>query len=124
MANKKYVCIICPNSCEVEASISGRDVRVSGNLCRKGEEYVRKEVFSPERGLTTTIPVRNGSLPMVSVKTSRPIPKEMLVKVMEELSHASAEAPVKVGDILVKDVLGTGVNVVATKNVNLRTEIR
>jgi len=59
MANKKYVCIICPNSCEIAVEYSGKDItRITGQGCKKGEEYVRKELTSPERGITTSVPVK------------------------------------------------------------------
>lgn len=118
--NKKYVCIICPNSCEMEVEYSGDEIKgITGNICDKGEEYVRKELFCPERGLTTTVKIRNGSLPLVSVKTSKTIPKELLMKIMKELSRVEVEAPVKIGDVLIKNILDTKADIIATKNISL-----
>lgn len=123
MVNKKYVCIICPNSCEIEVEYSRDKIkRISGNMCEKGEEYVRKEIFCPERGLTTTLRVKNGSLPLVSVKTSKAIPKEMMIKVMDEISNVEVEAPVKIGDIIIKNVLNTETDIIATKNINKKVK--
>ena len=118
--NKRYVCIICPNGCEIEVEYSGDEIKeITGNICDKGEEYVRKELFYPERGLTTTVKVKNGSLPLVSVKTSKTIPKELMMEVMKEISRLEVEAPIKIGDILIKNVLDTKADIIATKNISL-----
>jgi len=115
---KRFICITCPNGCEIEAEFDEKGIRnIKGNLCEKGEDYVRKEIFSPERGLATSVRVENGSLPLVSVKTSKPIPKGRIMDVMKEVGKLKASAPVKVGDILLEDILGTGADLVATKNV-------
>lgn len=125
MVSKKYICIICPNSCEIEVDHDNEknEIRkISGNICEKGEEYVRKEIFCPERGLTTTIAVRNGSLPLVSVKTSKPISKYIITRVMDEISDLEIEAPVSIGDVIVHNILNTGVDIIATRNINKKVK--
>jgi CxxC motif-containing protein len=118
---RRFICIICPNGCEVDVEYSGDGVeKISGNLCDKGEEYVRKEILSPERGLTSSVRVRNGSLPLVSVKTSKPVPREKIFGIMDEIADVEVEAPVKIGDVIVRDVLDTGADIIATKNVERR----
>ncbi len=118
MSNKRYICIICPNSCEIEAEYSGKNItKISGQTCKKGEEYVRKELTAPERGLTSSVPVHGGAMPLVSVKTSKTIPKELMQAAMEKISGAGMDAPVKIGDVVIKNILGTGADVIATKNV-------
>jgi CxxC motif-containing protein len=111
----KYVCIICPNGCEVEAEVAGKGVKVKGNACRRGEDYVRKEIFSPERGLTTTVLVKNGLIPLASVKLSKPIPKNKVLEAMREIKKLEFQAPVKIGQILAENICGTTANLVATK---------
>ncbi len=124
MPSKNYVCIICPNSCEIVADFSGKEVaKIIGQSCRKGEEYVRKEIVAPERGLTTTVPVKNGDAALVSVKASKTLPKELIPKAVSAVAKARAEAPVKIGDVIIKNVLGTGVDIVATKNVSRKAGI-
>jgi CxxC motif-containing protein len=124
MTSRKYVCIICPNSCEIEAEYSGKDIRkITGYSCKKGEEYVRKEIIAPERGVTTTVPVRNGLIPLVSVKSSKAIPKELMGKAVSEIAKARADAPVKIGDVIVKNILGTDADIVATKDVPRKRSI-
>jgi CxxC motif-containing protein len=118
MANKRYVCIICPNSCEIDVEYSGNTVtKITGQTCKRGDEYVRKELIAPERGITTSVPIRGGSIPLVSVRSSKTMPKELLPKVISEISRARVVAPVKIGDVIVKNVLGTGADIIATKNV-------
>jgi CxxC motif-containing protein len=118
MENKRYVCIICPNSCEIDVEYSGSNVtKITGHTCKKGEEYVRKELTAPERGITTSVPLSGGVVPLVSVRSSKAIPKELLPKVMQEISKTRANAPAKIGDVLIKNVLGTGADIIATKNV-------
>jgi len=118
---KKFICIICPNGSELEVRYSEKgSERVSGSLCGRGLDYVKKELFSPERSVTSSVEVRNGSLPLVSVKTSKPIPKEKIFAVMDEIAGIEVEAPIRIGDVIVKDVLGTGADIIATKNVDKR----
>jgi len=120
---KKFICIICPNGCEIEVRYSEKGIeKVSGNLCERGLDYVKKELFSPERSVTSSVEVRNGSLPLVSVKTSKPIPKEKIFAVMNEIAGIEVEAPIRIGDVIVKDVLGTGADIIATKNVDKRVQ--
>jgi len=115
---KKFTCIICPNGCEIEVEFNDREIQnLKGNLCDKGADYVRKELFSPERGLATSIRVGSGSIPLVSVRTSKPIPKDRIMDAMEEVKKLKVSAPVKVGDILLENILGTGADLVATKKV-------
>jgi len=118
MPANKYVCIICPNSCEIEAELSDNGkIRVKGNLCKKGEDYARKEICSPERGLTATILVDGGNLPLASVKLSKPIPKKLMKQAAAEITKIRVQAPLKIGDVVMKNILGTGADVVVTKNV-------
>ena len=121
----KYVCIICPNSCEIEVEQAGKDLKVKGNTCKRGEEYVRKEIFSPERGLTTTVLVKGGVLPLASVKLNKPIPKNKILEAMKEIQKLEIPAPVKIGQILLEKVAGTDADLVATKtvekNINMAT---
>ena len=112
-------CIICPMGCSMEVDIEtgvdgGKKVlAVRDNGCRRGADYAAKELLNPTRTLTTTIAVEGGALPVVPVKTAGEVPKNMLLQCMEVVRRASCKAPVKRGDVLIYDLLGTGVNVVA-----------
>ena len=116
-------CIICPMGCsmevEVETNASGQKkvLSVKDNGCKRGEQYTAKEVQNPTRTLTTTIKVEGGELPLVPVKTAGEVPKASLLQCMEVVRRASCKAPVKRGDVLIYDLLGTGVNVVACADI-------
>lgn len=119
-------CIICPMGCsmevEVETNASGQKkvLSVKDNGCKRGEQYAAKELINPTRTLTTTIKVEGGQLPLVPVKTAGEVPKASLLQCMEVVRRASCKAPVKRGDVLIYDLLGTGVNVVACADVDRR----
>ena len=116
-------CIICPMGCsmevEVETDADGHKkvLSVKDNGCKRGEQYAAKELQNPTRTLTSTIKVNGGVLPVVPVKTAGEVPKNMLLQCMEVVRRASCKAPVKRGDILLYDLLGTGINVIACVDV-------
>ena len=116
-------CIICPMGCsmevEVETDADGHKkvLSVKDNGCKRGEQYAAKELQNPTRTLTSTIKVNGGVLPVVPVKTAGEVPKKMLLQYMEVVRRASCKAPVKRGDILLYDLLGTGINVIACADV-------
>ncbi len=116
-------CIICPMGCsmevEVETNASGQKkvLSVKDNGCKRGEQYAAKELQNPTRTLTTTIKVEGGELPLVPVKTAGEVPKASLLQCMEVVRRASCKAPVKRGDVLIYDLLGTGVNVFACADI-------
>ena len=119
METKDLTCINCPMGCRITVKMSGGEViSVEGNTCKRGEVYARTEVVSPVRTVTTTMKVTGGSVDRVSCKTKTPVPKDKIFDVMAEIGSASCTAPVKIGDVLIKDCAGTGVPVVATKDVS------
>jgi CxxC motif-containing protein len=95
-------------------------VSVSGNTCKNGEKYAKKELTNPTRIVTSTVRVAGGTLGMVSVKTSSDIPKGKIFECVKELQAIDVSAPVTIGQVIIEDVAGTGVSVVATKNVPCR----
>ena len=109
-------CIVCPVGCELQVSVrEGKVVSVKGNACPKGEAYAEEEV-KPRRTLITVVKVKGSNLPVVSVKTIKPIPKELIPDAMEYLAKIELEAPIGVGDVVVEDLIGLGVPVVATRD--------
>lgn len=115
-------CIICPMGCTMEVTTEGeganrRVLSVTDNGCKRGPEYVSKELLNPTRTLTTTITVENGTLKVVPVKTAGEVPKNMLMQCMEVIRRTTVKAPVKTGDTLLCDILGTGVNIIAGASV-------
>ena len=118
---KEMVCIVCPNSCSLKVYIDGRRIiKVEGNLCPRGEKYARQELTAPRRMVFSVLKVKNGDMPTVSVKTASPVPKECIPKIMKALSSIEVDAPVEVGQVILK-VCGT--DIVATRKVRKATEI-
>jgi len=108
---KTITCIICPRGC----AMSFENGTVTGNACSRGKRYAIEEVTSPTRSLTTVLRVSNRTDTMVSVKTSRPIPKDNILDAMQALKTVEVTAPILRGDILLSDIFG--VSIVATKSV-------
>lgn len=116
----EMVCIVCPVGCRLKAEIADGQVKVSGNTCARGVKYASEELTNPTRTVTSSIAVAGGQLALLSVKTAQPVPKAAIPAVLTAIRCASAQAPVRVGDTVVKDVAGTGVDVVATRSVRVR----
>jgi CxxC motif-containing protein len=115
---KEIVCIGCPMGCSLTVDfVETKIYAVSGNRCKVGLEYAEKELSNPERTLTTTVKVRNGHLPLVSVRTNKPIPKGKIFDAMNLLASVEVEAPIKIGMPIITNIFDTGVNVIATKNI-------
>lgn len=113
---RNLTCIICPRGCNIKVEIeNGKIKSIEGNTCPRGYDYAVSEVTNPVRTITSTVKLENGK--MLPVKTNKPIPKELMFKCMEEINKIVAKEPIKIGDVLIENVLGTGSNVVATKNV-------
>lgn len=112
-----YLCIGCPLGCrlEVDEDESGDIVEVRGFSCKKGEKYAAQEHVAPERMVTTTVGVSAGLYPRLPVKTTMPVPKGLVMDVCRALRMVCVESPVHVGDVIVPNILETGVDVVATR---------
>ncbi len=116
---RELICINCPLGCGLTVTIKDGEVeKVQGNTCPKGEAYGKKEVTNPTRIVTSTVRVTGGVLPVVSVKTASDIPKEKIMDCARVLKEVEVQAPVSIGDVVLEDVCGTGVPMIATKNVS------
>ena len=114
---KHFTCVICPIGCEIDVELQGSDVvSMMGNKCNKGKEFVLEELEEPVRILTTTIRINGAKWAMLPVRTDKPIPKRLLFTVIKELASIELQAPVKMTDTIVRDIAGTGANIVATRN--------
>ena len=113
-----YTCICCPLGCRIEVALdeNGQVSEVSGYTCKRGADYAAQEAVAPERMVTAVLCV-SGCLEPVSVKTQRPVPKAAMKDVLAAVAALRLDAPVAAGDVLIEDVCGTGVAVVATKSV-------
>ena len=119
MEKRELICIGCPLGCPLTVTINGEDITVEGNTCKRGDTYAKKEVTNPTRIVTSSVKIMNGELERVSVKTASDIPKGKIFDIMDEIRNTVVEAPIAIGDIIITDCAGTGVDVVATKNVPL-----
>lgn len=118
METRELICIGCPMGCPLTVTLEGGAVtEVRGNTCPRGDAYGRKEVTHPTRIVTSTVRVRGGALPAVSCKTRTDVPKDRIFDVVRALREVEVPAPVSIGQVLLEDAAGTGVAVVATKNV-------
>ena len=113
---KELICTVCPNGCRILVD-EENGYQVTGNACPRGEEYGRTELLYPSRVLTGTVRLHGASLRRCPVKTKGPIPRDKLLEAARALSGVDATAPVQAGDVLLPDVCGTGVDVVATRSI-------
>ncbi|MGL5693102.1 MAG: DUF1667 domain-containing protein [Peptostreptococcaceae bacterium] len=113
----ELICIVCPIGCHLTVDKKEDTFKVDGNTCKRGEKYAIEEMTNPRRVITSTVKLQNSYLNLLPVKTEDTIPKEMIFEIMEELDSIKVVAPVSVGDIIVENVLGTGVNIVSTKTI-------
>ncbi len=115
----RYItCICCPFGCQIEVTVgSGGIQSISGYTCNRGLNFAANEVNHPERMVTTTVRVIGGMQPQVSVKTRKGIPKSEVFRCMEELKSVEVHAPVRIGDLIRENICGTGIDVIATKDV-------
>ena len=117
MSERELICISCPMGCRLTVKLEGNEVvSVTGNTCPRGEEYARKECTNPERILTSTVKINGAVHRVLPVITDREIPLGKLFEAMEAIRKVEVDAPVKEGDILIENILGTGANVIASRS--------
>lgn len=114
---RRIICISCPVGCELDVTLDeGKIVDVEGNSCKLGLDYAEQEIFDPRRMVASTVKVKNGFHPLVPVYTEKPIPKPKIFEVLAELRDIEIEAPVAVNDVVIENVLDTGINVIASRD--------
>ena len=111
---KELICIVCPRGCHLQVD-EARDYAVTGNACPRGAEYGVQELQHPVRTLTSTVVLRGGAHRRLPVRTSAPIPKNQMDAVMERINQIQAEAPIQTGQILCRDICGTGADLIASR---------
>lgn len=110
---RETICIICPRSCHL---VQDEDGKISGYTCKRGLEYGTNEFTNPVRNISSTVRIEGGSHSVLPVKTSRPIPKQLMMQAMSELSEIKVKSPVKSGDAVLKNVCGVGVDFIAERD--------
>ncbi len=114
----RLTCVLCPVGCELEVRVDGAgEPEVLGSQCDKGIPFAVEEALHPKRNLATSVPVSGTEAKMVSVRLSGRVPREMIFPILAEIAQLRPEAPVRRGQVLFADVLGTGVDVIATRTV-------
>ena len=116
MKERNLTCIVCPRGCSITVSFAdaGKIQNISGFACPRGRDYAENECTHPMRTVTSTVRVCDGSV--ISVKTSAPVPKEMIFEVMQKINETKAPSGAKIGDVVISDVLGLSVDIIATSN--------
>ena len=124
---KELICIVCPKGCTLrvktaaDAAVSAADV--SGNQCKRGAAYAVNECTNPVRTLTTTVRINGSRQQLAPVKSRLPLPKGLLADCMAVINSSTAKAPLKVGDIIIKDILNTGIDIISTEDISWEDKI-
>lgn len=118
MNKKQLICIGCPRGCHLTVNLD--DMTVVGNSCPKGAEYGVNEVTNPVRTVTSTVSVKGGTHDVIPVRTNGEISKKLIFDAIEVINKISVDAPVKCGDIIIKNILDTGIDVIATRDIGLK----
>lgn len=117
METKQYTCIVCPMSCRISVQVDANgDLQITGNTCQRGQAFARNEYLHPQRMLTSTVRVEAGALRRLPVISASELPKEKLLECLQQLYKTSVKAPVKCGDIIIKNICGTGVDIYAARD--------
>ncbi len=116
---REFTCIMCPRGCDIRAELAenGELLSVTGNFCPKGKTYVTQELTAPMRNIATSVLVEGGELPLVSVRLTKPIPKDRIFEAVQAIHSLRLTAPVQAGTVLIRDLLGLGSDVIATRTV-------
>lgn len=113
----KLVCINCPRGCQLEVENINGEIKVTGNSCPRGAKYAIDEITNPLRTVTTTIAIESVEYDRLPVITSSPVPKGKMMDVVKALKDVKVKAPIKLGDIVVQDILGLGSDILACKSI-------
>jgi len=113
---RHFVCVVCPIGCEIDVvHYGGKIISMEGNKCEKSEEFVSQELIEPMRILTTTVRIKWSKWAVIPVRTDKAVPKRLFPRIMKQLRRIRLQAPVNMLDVVVKDVLDTGANIIATR---------
>ena len=120
METKVMNCIMCPIGCELTVTLEdGKFAGVTGNNCPRGAQYAKDEVTAPKRMLTYTVKIEGGMMPLLPVVSAAVLPKGKIMDCAAYLRGVKVQAPVKTGDVIVKDILGLGVDIIASRDMDL-----
>lgn len=114
---KQLVCIVCPRGCTMTLEGEGKDVKVSGNSCKRGAEFAVSEMTEPKRTICTTVKTAFPDVPVLPVRVSKEIPKDRIFDVMAEINKVTVKKKVKRGEVIIKNILELGADIIATSGV-------
>lgn len=114
---KEMTCIVCPNGCRMIIDDTGNEIKVSGNKCKRGHDFALSELTHPMRTICSTVRTIFEEVPVVPVRVSKEIPKEKMFDIMKEINKVVVKERKQTGDVVIKNVLGTGADVIITSNV-------
>ena len=112
------ICVACPKGCRLRINYQGETVIISEQGCKRGEKYAIQEMTDPRRMVATTVRIKSHSHPLLPVYTSAPIPKAKILPLLTELRKINLDAPVKMGQVVLKDFQGTGIDMLASRDMN------
>jgi len=112
----ELICINCPVGCRLTVEEVGGEIKVSGEGCRRGIDYAKNELTDPRRMVTCLVRVEGAEMPL-SVKTEKAVPKHLIEECIKEIKSLKLAAPIEIGSVILENVAGTGINVIATKSV-------
>jgi CxxC motif-containing protein len=116
--NKKITCILCPLGCIIESEEKNKILNIIGNACIKGEKYAIQEIKKPLRILTTTIIVENGEQILLPVRSEKGIHRDLIISCIKKLSKIKVKAPIKCREVIYKNILNTGIDIIASRDLN------
>ena len=115
---RNLTCIVCPKGCQLSVELDSKNMlSVVGHTCKRGEEYAQTECTAPRRTITSTVAIRGGGV--VPVKTNGTVPKELMMECMHEINKATVEPNAPIGAVVISNILGTGADVVTTRNAKI-----
>ncbi len=119
MNKTNVICLQCPFACNMEVTLKeSREIQeISNHICKKGAEYAEEEIKNPVRVLTTTVEVQSETFQLLPVQTSKPVSKEKLFDCMSELAKVKVQSPIGYNEVILENILGTGVDVIATMEI-------
>lgn len=120
---KDLICIVCPVGCRLTVEkddTAEKGYVITGNTCKRGVDYAIEEMTHPTRMVPTTVKIEDAFLNRLPVRTDKPIDKNLIFEAMKVINAFSCQAPVKMGDVLIKNILGTDVNIIATRSMGIK----
>ena len=114
---KELVCIVCPNGCTLHIEGDGKNIKISGQKCKKGLTFAQNEITSPMRSICSTVRTAFSEIPVLPVKVSCEIPKDKIFEVMQAINGVTVRERIGTGDIIIKNVCGTNADIIATSNI-------